>query len=295
MCIRDRGYRELVKEIKTQQTDILHAHMGHAIILATLLKFRFPSIKLVFTSQNYVMDSGLGTMITYLFKWVRNADIIFSKDMAHSIYRKDAVIIPNGIDTKYYNLDIPKFEKFTFVCTGRLTKQKNQSVLMEPIKELKKEGYQFEVLLIGEGEDRAKIEQAIEENEVQDCVQMLGLRRDIPTLTNRAHCLIMPSLWEGLPLAMLEAACCNLPVIITDVGSVSSLINKDTGYLIQDLRDIPVFMKEVMDNYEVALQKASRLKKVVENQYDVTIIARNHETLYARLLDKQNYKLPVFD
>jgi len=289
------GYRALVKEIKEQRTDILHAHMGHAIILGTLLKFRFPKMKLVFTSQNYIMDSGIGTAITYLFKWLRSADIIFSKDMANAMYREDATIIPNGIDTKMYHLNLPKFQTFTFVCIGRLTKQKNQAVLMKPISELKKEGYQFELLIVGEGEDRPLIEQAIAEHKVQDKVRLLGLRRDIPILCNKAHCLVMPSLWEGLPLAMLEAASCQLPVIFTNVGSVSSLLNKDTGYLVEDVGELKENMKAVLDNYEIALQKANRLKVLVENEYDVTMIARKHEVLYSALLNNNKQNVPVME
>jgi len=285
------GYRTLVQEIKMYKPDILHAHMGHAIILATLIKIRFPQLKLVFNPQNYIMDTTIGSVVAYLFKWLRSADIVFSQDMAKGIYRKDATIIPNGIDTQIYNQRQSKFEQFTFICVGRLTKQKNQEVLMKPVSILKKEGYQFQLLIVGEGEDRPKLEQAILRYQVQDCVQLLGLRRDIPQLYNKAHCFIMPSLWEGLPLAMLEAASSQLPVVVTDVGSISSLVDADNGYIVEDLENIHQEMKTVMNNYEIALQKARRLKNKIKNEYDVTIIAHKHEALYTSLISKA--KVPV--
>lgn len=288
------GYKRLAQEIKAYQPDILHAHMGHAIILATLLKLRFPQIKLVFNSQNYIMDSTIGSVITYLFKWLRSADIVFAKDMANGIYRKDATVIPNGIDTQMYGLHQPKFDQFTFICVGRLTKQKNQLALIKPVSGLKKAGFFFQLLIVGEGEDRLKIEAAIAKYDIQDCIKLLGLRRDIPKLYNKAHCFIMPSLWEGLPLAMLEAASSQLPVIITDVGSVSTLVEAENGYMVKDLEDLFETMKTVINNYEIALQKASRLKNKVRNEYDVAIIARKHEALYTSLISKEQISIPQF-
>ena len=56
------------------------------------------------------------------------------------------------------------------------------------------------------------------EQDLKDYIKLLGLRNDIPNLLNKSHCLLMPSLWEGLPIVILEAGASRLPVISTPVG-----------------------------------------------------------------------------
>lgn len=276
---------QMIRELhQAKKIDIIHAHMGGSGILAAFIKLRFPHTKVVFTSHNYVMDSKIEAFLLYLTKKCRSADIIFSKEMASQMYRNDAVIIPNGILTKEYELNLPKFTQFTFVCIGRLTKQKNQLGLIQSLGILKSRGYQFQLLFVGEGNDRQLIEKEIAAYDLQHQVKLLGIRKDIPKICNQAHCLVMPSLWEGLPIVLLEAGASNLPVIATNVGSIASLINnEELGYLVNNIEELVQKMAEFMDNYNTAKRKGQNLKQKVNAEYDIKYVVQQHELVYARL------------
>lgn len=278
---------QLIKLVERYKIDILHAHLTHANILATLLKLRFPKLKLVFTPHSTNLGSKLRETFVRVTKKIRDGDILFSESMKKNIYRQDVAIIPNGIDSAQFRLNCTKFAPFTFICIGRLESVKNQIALIDPILQLKKRGYQFQVLLIGEGVERTAIEKAIQEHELQDCVRLLGLRRDIPKLCNQAHCLLIPSLWEGLPIALLEGGASGLPIISVNVGSIPILLNKKTGYLIDNLDLMSTTMAAVMDNYEAAKTKSNRLRTKIQQEYDIQSIVEKHEQLYQSLIYKK--------
>lgn len=286
------GLWKTSKIIKTFKPSILHMHMSHALVFGTILKMVFPKLKLIFNAQSFKLESFLGDIVAYLFKGLRSADIIFSKEMHQWIYRKDAVIIPNGIDVNLFKNKSKKHEKFTFLSAGRLVKQKNHLALLKPIKQMKEEGYDFQLFIAGEGELRENLEQGIQEMGLQDHVFLLGLVNNMPELYAKVHCLVMPSLWEGLPLSALEAGASELPVVITDVSSVKALISEENGYLVDEIdKELLTNMKEVIDNYDVALGKAAKLKKRVHDYFNVTLITRKHEELYKDLVNGVRLKL----
>ena len=279
-----KGCEEVSQFVRDNKIDIIHAHMFHPLLVALLIKLFKPSIKIVFTPHNFNIGSKIREFITGVTKEWRAADILFSKNMYKGIYRKNAFVIPNGISVKDFELELPKFKKNTFLCIGRLEKAKNQIALIKPVKELKTLGYQFQLFLVGDGQNRDLLEDAIRENQLEDYIFLLGNRRDIPALCKQAHCLLIPSLWEGLPIVLLEAGASSLPVISTNVGSIASVIDEGNGYLIADTTGLKDKMKEVMDCYEIAQEKGDALYQRIKNQYDIETIVKKHEVLYNKLL-----------
>lgn len=290
-----KTWLKLLKIIKTYQIDVLHAHLIHAGIMATLLKLWMPKLRFVFTSHNYNLGSKFREFFTRSTKKLRNADIIFSEDMQTTIYKKEVNVIPNGIAIADYQIKVPKFDKFTFICIGRLSAQKNQLALIEPVKKLKNQGYQFQLLLAGEGPDEEKLNQAIQAENLTEYIQLLGIRKDIPTLCNQVHCLVMSSLWEGLPIVLLEAGASRLPVISTDVGSVSSLIDEKTGYLITHTDELVGKMQKILDNYSLATQKGVALYQRIQKDFSIEKVVQQHEDLYKELvINTPNYSLVTY-
>lgn len=276
---------QLINEInKKKRIDIIHAHMAYPGVITPLIKLCYPTIKIVFTSHNFNLKSRYKEVLLRLTKLFRTSDIVFSEDMKGKMYKDNVQVIANGIHTKEYALAIPKLEKFTFLCIGRLMKEKNQISLIKPVQQLKEKGYDFQLLLAGQGVDRPQLESAIKEHQIEDYYKLLGVRRDIPELCNRVHCMILPSLFEGLPISILEAGASSLPVIATDVGSIASVINQETGYLITDTSKIVTTMEEVLNNYEAAIKKGNRLKEKIQMEFDIKAIVLKHENLYKQLI-----------
>lgn len=274
---------EIKDFVKRNNITLIHAHMTHAMILSSIMKIFFPKLKIVFTSHNTTFGSKIRNVLIFLLKPFRNVDILFSQEQRTSIYKDVYKVIPNGINTKPYQIKLEKFPKFTFLSVGRLDEAKNHLHLINCAKELADKHLDFEILIAGEGSLRKQIEEKISKYNIFEKVKLLGIRRDIEELMSQSHVFVMPSLWEGLPIVLLEAGASNLPCISTPVGTIPSLLNNTNAYLCEN-KDFSKTMEEVYKNYNNAVEKSKILHKKVLDSYSIESIVANHEIIYDDLL-----------
>jgi len=269
--------------VKIHNINLIHAHMTHAMILAVIVKIFYPKLKIVFTSHNTTFGSKIRNVLIYVLKPFRNIDILFSEEQRTSIYKNQYKVIPNGINTKPYQIKLEKFPKFTFLSVGRLDEAKNHLHLVDCAKKLADKNLNFEVLIAGEGNLRNQIEEKIANYNLNDKVKLLGIRRDIKELMSQSHVFVMPSLWEGLPIVLLEAGASNLPCISTPVGTIPSLLNESNAYLTNN-ENFSSIMEYLYNNYSEAIKKSEKLHQKVLNNYSIESIVSSHETIYDKFL-----------
>jgi len=274
--------KSINKFIKEKDIQIIHAHMTHSIIVASIVKILNPKVKIVYTSHNLNIGSKLRELIVWSLKPFRDIDIVFSKDIVKFFYKANYKVIPNGIKIDKYNLGLEKNHRFTFIAIGRLETVKNHKFLVELANELK-DKYDFEIQIVGDGYLRDELKELIQKYALEDRIRLLGLRNDIPKLLGQAHCLLMPSLWEGLPIVILEAGASSLPVISTPVGSIPSLLNNDNAYL-TDLDNFKSNMIKVIENYEEAKSKGKNLFQEIKKTYSIDSVVSEHEKIYKELV-----------
>lgn len=281
-----RVFRYLENYIAENNIDIIHAHLFHPLPFASLLKARHPSLKVVFTSHNTDIGGKAREIITKAMKPLRNKDIVFSEDMITPIYKHDASVIANGVDIAKFKSTAEKKSPFTFLSVGTVRAQKNQIFLVECAKQLKAKGYDFVIDIAGGGEENRplieEIQVAIEAAGVQENIRMLGARKDIPDLLKTAHCLVLPSHFEGLPIVLLEAGAAELPVVSTPVGAIPTLIDETNGYL-APLETFIDAMESVYTNYEAAASKGRVLADKINQLYSIQSMAKKHGELYQSL------------
>ncbi|TLP37771.1 glycosyltransferase [Arcobacter arenosus] len=270
------------KFIKEKNIQIIHAHMTHSVIVSSILKILNPSLKIVFTSHSFNIGSKIREFIVWSIKFTRDIDIVFSKNILKFFYKKNYKIIPNGIKINKYVLALEKNKKFTFIAIGRLEPVKNHKFLLELANDLK-DKFDFEIQIVGHGYLKEELEKLIEKYKLENYIKLLGLRNDIPNLLNKSHCLLMPSIWEGLPIVILEAGASNLPIISTPVGSIPSLLDNENAYL-SNLEQFQQNMIEVITNYDRAKEKSQSLFNVISKTYSIDKIVNDHEKIYRELI-----------
>ena len=130
---------------------------------------------------------------------------------------KTACVINNGIDTSRFKAaKEPASGLKRIVSVGRLCDAKNPFFALEVMDELRKLRQDFVYEWIGGGELREQVEAAIREKDLQDHVKLLGVRNDIEQLLPQRDLFFMPSLFEGLPISLIEAQAAGLPCLISD-------------------------------------------------------------------------------
>ncbi len=231
--------------------DVVHAHMIHAVVLSRVTRIFIKIPKLISTAHN--INEG-GKLRTLLYHYTdRFSDVntnVSQAALANYLYKRifpkkdKSVFVPNGIAIPNIN-NVNNNEKlrtslniaqnvFIWLAVGRLELAKDYINLIKAVALLKSQTNEnFVVLIAGEGSEREKLENYILQNKLSDTIKLLGRRDDISDLLNLADTFIMSSAWEGLPIAILEAASHQKPCVVTDVGGCGELVKDGVnGFLV---------------------------------------------------------------
>ncbi len=181
-----------------------------------------------------------------------------------------AVIIENGIDTDKYQFDeslrkklrakLGIDDKFILLFLGRWVSQKGIYELLEALKSLNQEGNNVVLILIGSC-DNDEILKKINEEDLKNFVIPIGIVENTLEFFCASDIFVLPSYAEGLPIAMLEAMACGLPVVVSAVGGIPYVVeNFKDGILVK-----PQDSKDLIDKINWCLANPEELKKIGEN------------------------------
>lgn len=200
-------------------------------------------------------------------------------------------LINNAIDSKLYTYNEVERRKVredlgisedTFLVghVGRFNTVKNHSFLLDIFCELKNRKKESMLLLVGDGELRDQIESKVDELGIAKSVIFTGVRKDVACLMQAMDCFVFPSLYEGLPVTLIEAQAAGLPCLVSD--HVSSECNK-TGLIEQvSLKDPYDYWAECILHKEKHIRQ--NMKEAIKKAgYDITVNAQILQNFY---LDK---------
>ena len=129
---------------------------------------------------------------------------------------------------------------------------------------------------------------------IAERVHLLGLRKDIAAILASADVFVLPSLSEGLPLALLEAMFAGCPIVASDVGDVAdALADGESGVLVQagDPRALAAAIDGLLRNQERARELGQRARRRAAAEYDVSQMVRRYVDVYEELLERSSCRL----
>ncbi len=239
-----KAYKELKKIINDNNYKIVHCHTPVGGVIARLAARKSRKkykTKVIYTAHGFHFYNGaplLNWIIYYPIeklctRWTDCLITINEEDykLAKKKFRIKEIELVNGvgIDEKKFNFQMSDEEKekirkelnlkgddYILIQVGELNKNKNQIMTIEAMKKLVKENKKIKLLLVGKGDLKEFYEKKIEEYDLKDNIFLLGFRRDIPELLKISDCLISTSKREGLPVNLMEATICRLPIIATE-------------------------------------------------------------------------------
>jgi glycosyltransferase involved in cell wall biosynthesis len=201
---------------------------------------------------------------------LQNNPTMFDQSKIHVIY--------NGIDLIEYEKSLhqlfyqPKNGELIIGNTGRLVKQKGQKHLLDIALILKKKGYNFRLLIAGDGELRQQLQNYAEKIDVLDKVVFLGFVDDIRSFMEQIDVFVLTSLWEGFGYVIAEAMACGKPVVAFDNSSNPELIkNGENGYLVP-LLDINSFANQIeilLNNKDLRSQMGEKAIQMINNGFTI--------------------------
>jgi glycosyltransferase involved in cell wall biosynthesis len=206
------------------------------------------------------------------------------------------VVIPNGVDLERFGepvdrtavrrrLGVPNGARLLIVV-AKLFEQKGHGVLLETLPKVLARHPDLEILLAGEGPLRSQLGRQAETSGSGHRVHFLGNRRDLPELLAASDLFVLPSLWEGLPMALLEAMASRLPVIATDVSGSREVLADGGGVLVPpgDVERLTSAITDILADPTQASALGQAGRERVERRYSAARQAAQHAALYrARL------------
>ena len=189
-------------------------------------------------------------------------------------------LIPNYIDTNVFRpLDIQK-KKNSICFVGRLSKEKNLFSLLEAMINLP-----YALTIVGSGLQRDDLESYANANGVS--VEFLGNlpNSELPRILNQHEIFILPSLYESMPKALLEAMACGLPVIGTDVDGINEVIkHKENGILCGiDPRSIREAILMLMNDEKLKRKIGRKARVMIKEEFSANNLIEREFGLYGRL------------
>jgi glycosyltransferase involved in cell wall biosynthesis len=209
--------------------------------------------------------------------------------------REKLVVIPNGIDLEKYpspqSADLQQFGiaagQPVVLFVGRLDIQKGVKWLVETAPQWLRRTPGCHLLLVGEGPLRGSLETTAKILKIADRVHFAGWRADVPALLAASKLFVLPSVWEGMPNAVLEAMAACRPVVATDVEGVLELLGPGApeqtvhhGDTLALVERIVVFLQD--SAHSTAVGAANRRR--VEENFSISQVVRAYEEFWESLI-----------
>ena len=298
--------RQIERFLKNNNYDIVHIHYTTPLRAFYLKAAKNANIPVRIYHSHSAEVSGKSRIKIAIYNYCKKvidkyATHYFacSQAAANWIYSKKTIdsnqvkIIYNGIDTKRFTFDeairnnirkeLGINDEFVIINTGRFTEQKNQSFIIDLVRViLNNYKKNVKLLLLGDGPLKETYLNKVNELNMKDHVVFLGVKNNVQDYLFASDCYVMPSLYEGLPVAGIEAECSGIYSVF------SSEITKEVK--IRDNVDF-INLSDSAERWCEAILKSSsqgREKAVGDVRkagYDISDVAEKMQEFYLRVVD----------
>jgi glycosyltransferase involved in cell wall biosynthesis len=310
ISIADRGpldlsvVFELLRLCRRERVTIWHGHDYKTNALGVLLRPFWP-MKLVTTVHGWVTQTTrtpLYYAIDRLSLRAYERVICVSQDLFDTckslgISDDRCALVDNAIDTVQFSrrrttkeakrqLGIDP-ERLTIGAVGRLSQEKGFDLLIRSLDQLLQRQHDVELVIVGEGDERAALEQLAATLGRSDRVRFLGYRPDIAEVYEAMDVFALSSLREGLPNVVLEAMALEVPVVATRIGGVPLLVrDKENGLLVEsgDLHGLTNALSALVLEPQSRARLARSGRQCVENDFSFARRMQKIQVIYDDLL-----------
>ena len=183
-------------------------------------------------------------------------------------------------ELKYGSQDI------VIACIAVLSKQKGIRFLLDAFPEISAKHANARLMIVGGGPLADDLRQHTEALGIGDRVMFAGWRKDVHQLMSAIDIFALPSLWEGLPMVLLEAMSSGLPIVVTDVADNAVLIQNEVGGFVvnhSDSEALSVALSRMIDDMPFAKKMGEHARSRYEAEFTVDIMVENYQKLYKEL------------
>lgn len=302
------GAYEIMCAANELEVDILHSHGYKGNILFGLMPRLFRKYPMVSTLHGWTNTEPFSKLRIYetmdaISLHCIDAIVVVNRAMLNhprirKLKRERINVIMNGIpelkiekaaEPDQQILDFCR-QKWTVINIGRLTKEKGHIYLINAFARLLEQGVDAQLLIIGEGPERATLQDRIHKSDLGSRVYLPGYREDAWQYLPLCNVFVLSSLTEGLPITLLEAMQMKIPVIATAVGGIPGLIeDSQSGILINPAEAASIYwsMLKIYQNRQMGISLAERAWSIASKDFTSTKMAFAYNAVYSSLSSKK--------
>lgn len=301
-----KAYRQLKNIIDSESFDLIHCHTpvgGILTRLAAIKSRKKNGTKVIYTAHGFHFFKG-APLINWLIYFTAEKLCSYFTDTIITINKEDFANAENklsakkvcyvpgvGVDTEYFMGTAGKREallkeisadedSIILLSVGELSDRKNHKVSIEALSKL--ENKNIHLVIAGTGEKREEFLSLAKELGIDGRVHLLGFRTDIAELLKSADIFLFPSLQEGLPVALMEAMSCGLPIICSEIRGNTDLIDESCGVMCpaSNVDDFRIAMERLVSDEALRESMGENALERSRN-YDIKIIENYMKDIYA--------------
>ena len=284
--------------LKKKEIDVILTNMDKELRLAGIAA-RLAKVRTVICRKG--IDFPLKNNLRYRFTYNKLA----TKIVANSLATKTTLlenapwlnparihVIYNGINPDLYldnatrdlrkELNIPNHVPLVgFV--GRLNVQKGISYLLEAFDNIAKENSRVQFLVAGDGDLKDEMISFAKEKGFYKRLTFTGFRKDIANVMRTIDILVLPSLWEGFGIVLIEAMAAKKPCITTQISSMPEIVGHNvTGLVVppKDIKSLTSAMLKLINDEQLAKQMGENGRKLVMEKFSLDKMIEDYEQLF---------------
>lgn len=300
------AYWRLIRFLRENRIDVIHTHLFAANTVGRIAgRLAGVPVRIATEHNTYLAKSARLHLVDRVLARITSRIVAVSPPVLDyaarvaRIPREKFVFIPNNV--RLERLGLPTHQQksqlrkslgiasdaLVILAVGRLTEQKGFSYLIEAASEVCARHERAIFLIAGTGELRESLERQVLEAGLQGVVRFLGYRPDIADLMKSSDLLVMSSLWEGLPVVLIEAGACGLPAVVTNVpGSTEIVCDGENGQVVSvaDSGALAAAIGALLESEPTRQRMAQRAFVMVKDRFSGPVVARQVLATYEACL-----------
>jgi len=298
------SFVKVAKILKQEEVDVIHTHNTQPFVDGTIGAL-FSYVKTIVHTDH---ARNFPDKIRYMaMEWLMSKFayrvVGVSEHTSQNLIRyekissKKIVTIPNGIDQEVYKKEVDRSQKrqelgirekgpIIGLCV-RLTEQKGITYLLKAMPDVIQVFPDVTLVIAGKGDLEDSLKNESRELGIEGNVEFIGPRLDIPELLRLYDLYVLPSLWEGLPMVIIEALAAECPVVATNVGGNYTAIEDGVNGLLVKPKDPKVLSAAIIKllrDRKTATEYARKGLEIFETKFSASIMTKAYEQLYERRL-----------
>lgn len=300
--------------LRRQRAAIVHTHLFTADSYGRVAA-RLAGVPAVFSTVHNIAPAGAGWLrgvVARVLAASTTAVVGCSDEVANALVERDGFdptrvrSIPNGIDLLRFGQTGGEgvreefglgAERRLIGVVGRLHAQKGHADLLLALAALAPQvRRELSCLIIGTGDLEHSLRARVLELGLEDCVVFTGMRTDVPRLVAALDLFVMPSRWEGLPIALLEAMATSRAVLCTRVGGIPDVVvDGINGMLVEpgEVEALRAGIESLLADPSRAAEMGRRARVTVVDRFDITRTAAAYNELHCEALGQACADAPI--